>query len=210
LENTVQDILKKSREWAGAQIEPALHGHSGSKMTAIAANALSSGVPELGAPELAQVRPRISASSWTGRRTASEQAVYVRELVPDAVASIDSLIAEQAAMRRHNHPPEALEDEQLAALRQLRDALTCLLDEVERDGEIGAAMERLGASVAGTFSIVRKTGRMCIDKIPAIGTTAIYAGGLYWVCSTLLGFAPELALIASTTVSGAAVNSKND
>lgn len=198
LENTVQDILKRSREWAGAQIEPAIHEHSGSKITAIAANALSAGVPELGAPELAQVRPRISASSWTGRRTATEQAAYVRQLVPDAVAAIDSLIAEQAAMRRHNNPPEALEDEQMVALRGLRDALTDLLDGVERGRPIEGALGHLRVCIGATFGFAKDTGRLILANAPAVGAASMFGWATYAIATMVAGIEPGVAATMAT------------
>ncbi|BBE35404.1 hypothetical protein [Sphingosinicella microcystinivorans] len=193
LENTVQDILKKSREWAGVHIEPAVHRHSGSEITAIAAEALSAGVPELGTPELAQLRPRIIASSWTGRRTPAEQAEVARSLVPDALIAIDAFIAERRAQSLHNNPPEPLQDEQAAALRALRDALTELLDAVERGKSLDSAMGRLRARLGVTFSLSEENRKLLVANRAVIGIGSALGWGTLGICAVVLGMPIEAA-----------------
>lgn len=135
----------------------------------------------------------VSSSSWTGRRTATEQAVYVRGLVPDAVAAIDSLIAEQAAMRRHNHPPETLEDEQLAALRALRDALTDLLDAVEHGRPIEGALGHLRVCIGATFGFAKDTGRLILANAPAVGAASVFGWATYAIATMVAGIEPGAA-----------------
>lgn len=167
----------------------------------------------LGSPSLISPSPTlhrvVNSSAWTGRRTAAEQASYVRELVPDAVAAIDSLITEQAAMRRHNHPPEALEDEQLAALRALRDALTDLLDAVERGRPIEGALGQLRGCIGTTFGFAKDTGRLILANAPAVGAASVFGWATYAIATMVAGIEPGVAAaMAAGKMTVSAIKSK--
>lgn len=150
----------------------------------------------LGSPSVSSPptrRQAVDASAWTGRRTPQQQATIVRELVPDAVEAITRLIDDGIAARLHNRPPEALEDEQVAALEALRDALTDLLDAVECGRPIESALGHLRACIVATFGFAKDTGQLMLASAPAVGAASVFGWSAYAIATMVAGIEPGVA-----------------
>ncbi|MDB5693563.1 MAG: hypothetical protein JWO81_2626 [Alphaproteobacteria bacterium] len=142
----------------------------------------------------------VRSSGWTGTRTIRELCGIVTNLAPTAVAGIDELLAEQER-RLHNSPPEPLAADALAALRDLRDALSDLLAEAERERPLGAAISGVQHALNLAFTLVRDTGELLVGGLPTLAASTVTGWGTFAICQLLVGLEGD----ASATMAAGAI-----
>jgi hypothetical protein len=126
----------------------------------------------------------VHASSWTGRRTLSEQVQIVRIAAPLAMSEIDNLV--QLIEEKRFNDPET--EAALNALRSMHESLGELISAVE-DGQSHSAIKRL----------IEKNGR-AVEAIKAQGKIFVAAPtmgiGLIYMISAILNIPVDSTLAA--------------
>lgn len=143
----------------------------------------------------------VRASAWTGQVSPQEQASIIISLAPAALEGLNALLDEQQR-RLHNHPPVAIDEDELRALYDLHDALGRLIAMVERGDRLDEGIRRVAGLRDRVFKFAQETGDLCVAgfrpllaSVPAaIGTWTL----LNWICApatfALLGPAATVAV----------------
>ena len=91
----------------------------------------------------------ISASAWTGKRSAREEAAAAKALLPVAQASIEALIDHLERGRGNGGPPLDEHQEAIAALKGLHDALGSLIAAYDKEAAPSLAVKKEAVEYLG-------------------------------------------------------------
>jgi hypothetical protein len=144
---------------------------------------------------------QVESMAWTGRLDAPSQARRVLALAPVALTALGQLIDAADSRRLHNNPPEGLEDEDLARLRQLHSELGILLELVSRAKPIERTLGRVAILFDAIFRVSKETGQLLIGGLPGTMAAMVPAWATYAACSSMLGLTQE----ASATLAAGAL-----
>jgi hypothetical protein len=101
----------------------------------------------------------VSASGWTGRVSAREQAIVVQALAPSAMLAIERLIDDEVQRRDNGGPIDDDREDALLHLRALHSAVGELIALVAAEQPLGAVLGKLQA--------IRQSAKVTVGKAAA-------------------------------------------
>jgi hypothetical protein len=121
--------------------------------------------------------PPVRSSNWTGRRTATQQALVVLNVAPAALEGVDLLLSELDKPYHNRGPIDDEMQSAFEALRRLRDAIDDLLQIAEHDRPLSRQLGQLLILKNQTFRWSADTMKLMVGPLPlTVGTTALGAG----------------------------------
>lgn len=146
--------------------------------------------------------PAVPASGWTGRFTAAERTMFVKALIPDALAALDQIIAGYEH-NLHNRPPEPLEREALQSLRRLHAELGILLDVLDSPLAADAVLKRIRKLATGLWTFAVDGSQLLVAGTPALLLSVPASYGLIKLLELIFGaFGPDGDAAVAAAVAG--------
>jgi hypothetical protein len=121
---------------------------------------------------------KVASSSWTGRRTAVQQAQIVRALVPAAVAGVETLIAEQEQALHNGGPADPERVAALQALRSLHAALGELIALAGAGKSLRKQLARVRELKGQLFTWSSSPYGLALAEVPITGVTTVLGCGV--------------------------------
>lgn len=154
-------------------------------------------------------RPRVRASSWTGRRTRAEQVRVVLSLAPDALAAVDALLDEQTRGLGNGGPVDAERLAAIETLKELKGELEELIYLAERDLPLTHKLSKLNAIRAKAFLWMASPIGFGISNLPLTGASvALGVGVMHMINAISPGDGAALGAGAMAAHAGAAAISR--
>ena len=132
-------------------------------------------------------KPKVRSAGWTGQFSPADHARFVRSLVPEATSALEQIIASYE-VKLDNFPPEPLDAEQLAILRQLHSELGALLQAIDDGRPMAAALARIRKLSRGMWAIGRRSQRLLLRSSPALAASVPASFALIKILELMLGY----------------------
>jgi hypothetical protein len=127
----------------------------------------------------------ISASQWTGRRTAAQQAKIVLALAPDALQGVQQLLDEQARALHNGGPVDPEREEAIAALKELHGALGELIEFAETGQPLAGQLTKVRRLKNAVFKWSAETFGMTIGGSQLVSSSLIWGAGVAYLVNVI-------------------------
>jgi hypothetical protein len=142
-----------------------------------------------------RTKPPIRSGSWTGKRTPAEQARVVISLAPCALEGVEQLLSEFERTLHNGGPVDPERSDAIRALKELRTAITELIDVAETGQLVAANLASLRILKSRTFRWSRETYSLAVAGLPLTTASTVVGCGVMMLVDVLGKGSAEAAAI---------------
>lgn len=153
-------------------------------------------------------KPPAASSSWTGNPTSRQAVIAVRALAPTAMEGVDYLIGELEKLGGNGSPDADQVQEALNGLRELRDALSTLIDAAAREAALDQPITHVKGCAGRLLKWSKSNYEVSLAGLGLWGLKATVAIGVGTAVNRIYGIGGEAAGAAASEMIGSVIQPK--
>lgn len=155
-----------------------------------------------------RTRPPALSAGWTGRRTSAQQARIVLTLAPDAIHGVELLLDEQERPLHNGGPIDPEQQNAIAALRELHEALGELIELASHGKPLNQKLTKVRGIKDSIFRWSSETYGLAVSGTPLTAAATVLGCGVMYLVNVITKDVEAAATIGAATVGAHVISAK--